>query len=265
MIRIDKNGFKPNFEFKQGQNKGEDKLEYTTNEIKEEYQKHKNKYDDGSKKFIFNSDIYGNKVIKEALKNAQNDKCCFCESTVSHISYGDVEHFRPKAAYKQNENDAYQYPGYFWLAYDWDNFMFSCQICNQRYKKNLFPLKNTSHRDVENQNIKYENPLLINPTKENPEDWIIFEKAFIKSKNNSKKGETTIKVLGLKRNELWEKRNSKYKMINSLIQMIEINPEHAKSIEAKKMLETDFFKIKAEYFGMIKANFEENVLQWSSL
>ncbi len=263
MIEIDKNGFEPDFEFKQGQNKGKGKLEYATKQINEEYQKQKKEYDTGSEKFTFDRDIYGNKIIKEALKKAQNDKCCFCESKVSHISYGDVEHFRPKVAYKQNETDDYQYPGYFWLAYDWDNLMFSCQICNQRHKKNLFPLKNVSKRDVKNQNIKYEETLFIDPTKENPEQWISFDNAFIKSRNNLEKGETTITTLGLKRNELWERRNDKYKLISSLIDLINVNPTSAEAIKVKHLLKTDYFNKKAECFGMIKANFEDQILKWS--
>lgn len=66
------------------------------------------RYDSGNTVFKaedFDGDIYGDKSVKEILKTMQYDKCCFCESKITHIDYGDVEHFRPKAAYKQNKND----------------------------------------------------------------------------------------------------------------------------------------------------------------
>ncbi len=82
----------------------------------------------------------------------QHDKCAFCESKVSAIAYGDVEHFRPKAGYQQSHDDDLQRPGYYWLAYEWSNLFFSCSICNQQGKRNVFPLANprrraTCHRD----------------------------------------------------------------------------------------------------------------------
>src|SRR5262249_33142527 len=72
----------------------------------------------GTREFIFDRDIYGAAEVKEALKQAQHDKCCFCESKVSHISFGDVEHFRPKAAVRQIPGGSLRRPGYYWLAYE---------------------------------------------------------------------------------------------------------------------------------------------------
>jgi hypothetical protein len=66
------------------------------------------KYDSDSntaKDFRFNSRIYAAKTVKTALQKAQHDKCAFCESKFSHIAYGDVEHFRPKAGYRQHPDD----------------------------------------------------------------------------------------------------------------------------------------------------------------
>ena len=77
---------------------------------------------------------------------AQHDKCCFCESKVTHISYGDVKHYRPKAGYRQDPEEPLGRPGYYWLAYEWSNLMFCCQICNQRFKRNLFPLADPARR-----------------------------------------------------------------------------------------------------------------------
>jgi len=100
----------------------------------------KTAYDAGERDFSFNSDIYGAKSVKNKLKGVQRNKCCFCEARVAHVSHGDVEHFRPKGGFQQDEGDELIKPGYYWLAYDWSNLFLSCQICNQIHKKNLFPL-----------------------------------------------------------------------------------------------------------------------------
>lgn len=62
---------------------------------------------------------------KEHLKRESRGKCAYCESSTSAVAHGDVEHFRPKSSY-------------WWLAYCYDNFLYSCQICNQKYKNAKF-------------------------------------------------------------------------------------------------------------------------------
>jgi hypothetical protein len=98
-------------------------------------------YRTGKRKPEFDSGIYGSRSVKRALIKAQHGKCAFCESKITHIAYGDVEHFRPKAGVRQKASDKLQRPGYYWLAYEWRNLLLSCQLCNQRYKENLFPLE----------------------------------------------------------------------------------------------------------------------------
>jgi hypothetical protein len=99
-----------------------------------DYNENPRDYQTGKKKFQFDSKIYGDKTVKQALIDAQHKKCCFCEDLVGED--GDVEHFRPKSAYSQQRK--FQYPGYYWLAYDWNNLYLSCSACNQRHKKNFF-------------------------------------------------------------------------------------------------------------------------------
>jgi hypothetical protein len=103
-------------------------------------------YRKGTKRFDadFNRAIYAAPAVKDALLAAQHGKCAFCESQVRHVSFGDVEHFRPKGGYRQAAKDRLRRPGYFWLVYTWENLFFSCQMCNQMYKGNLFPRRNPS-------------------------------------------------------------------------------------------------------------------------
>jgi uncharacterized protein (TIGR02646 family) len=67
------------------------------------------------------------KKAKKALKAETHGKCAYCESDTEKVAHGDVEHFRPKSIY-------------WWLALCIDNYNFSCQLCNQTYKSDEFPV-----------------------------------------------------------------------------------------------------------------------------
>jgi hypothetical protein len=54
----------------------------------------------GDADFAFDRDVYSNTTVKASLRIAQHDKCSFCEPKVTHIAFGDIEHFRPKAAFR---------------------------------------------------------------------------------------------------------------------------------------------------------------------
>jgi len=67
------------------------------------------------------------KPAKNALKKESAGKCAYCEAPTDVVAHGDVEHFRPKSIY-------------WWLALCFDNYLYSCQICNQTYKGDKFPI-----------------------------------------------------------------------------------------------------------------------------
>lgn len=157
-------------------------------------------YDTGAIKFKIESTLYGHVNVKTVLRNDQNGKCAFCEQSVSSVSHGDIEHFRPKKAYCQNLKDTLNYPGYYWLAYKWDNLLFCCQICNQRYKKNLFPLRNPELRAKNHHSdVKFEKPFYIDPVKENPKFLIGFNREVAYGKDKAHRGRKTIDGIGLNR------------------------------------------------------------------
>jgi len=72
-----------------------------------------------------NSDVW--KQAKPQLRIESGGKCAYCEGKAAHVAHNDVEHFRPKA-------------DYWWLAYCWDNYTYSCQLCNQKFKGANFPI-----------------------------------------------------------------------------------------------------------------------------
>lgn len=214
---------------------------------------HKAAYARGERGFEFDTKIYGHKSVKEALIRAQHDKCFLCESKITHISHGDVEHFRPKAGYRQSAGDRLQTPGYYWLAYEWDNLFLACQICNQVFKKNLFPLSNptaraTSHR----KKLDREKPLFINPSVDDPEDFISFRCEVPFPLNNNPRAKATIEGLGLNRLKLNERRREHYERLKMLYQIAYRLPPINESGEAKQLLDRAV-KDDAEYTSMARA------------
>jgi len=113
------------------------------------------------------SKIY--KDFKEFLQETHKNRCAFCESELE-TQYGDVEHYRPKKAVKTFPNgNKEDHPGYYWKAYDWDNFLLSCIRCNRTLKKNFFPIrKQRISRHDEEDLDGLEEPLILNPTKIDP-------------------------------------------------------------------------------------------------
>ncbi len=110
--------------------------------------------------------------VKKTLWEYHHHKCCYCERKRDLKRESDVEHFRPKAAV-QEEN---QHTGYWWLAYDWENYFFSCKLCNQKYKKDHFPLLPEGKRAYRaDDQLSEEKPVLIHPINDNPEEMIGFD------------------------------------------------------------------------------------------
>jgi uncharacterized protein (TIGR02646 family) len=164
----------------------------------------------GETAFKFQSTLYAARAVKDALLGAQNDKCAFCESWFTHTGYGDVEHFRPKGGTKQKDADELVQPGYYWLAYEWSNLFASCQLCNQQFKKNRFPLKIAKHRARSHRDpIDKEKPLLIDPARLDPTAHIGFREEFAYSIADGKEGVATIDTMGLNRDALAEARRER--------------------------------------------------------
>ncbi len=156
-------------------------------------------------KLAFKKKLYAAKSVKDALVKAQHGKCAFCESRFLHVGFGDVEHFRPKAGSRESPGGKLLRPGYFWLAYDWDNLFLSCQLCNQKFKENLFPLRDSKRRCRKPAHpLSRERTLLVHPEQDDPEVFVRFRGETAKAKHGggAVKGNTTIQVFGLNRDEL---------------------------------------------------------------
>lgn len=96
-------------------------------------------------------------TVKPVYMRLQWFKCVFCERQFENERYGkiefDVEHFRPKSSVLAWPSEtvhpdlAYDFAtgaasasGYYWLAYDVENYAASCKACNSALKSNYFPI-----------------------------------------------------------------------------------------------------------------------------
>lgn len=204
--------------------------------------------------------IYSHADVKNALNQLQHGICCYCESQYDVTSYGEVEHFRPKNGWQQDKTDRNLHqPGYYWLAYKWENLMYACKRCNCKYKQNYFPLKDPRKRfKPTGRNISQEEPLLINPYEEkNPERHLTFEGTTIKPLTDE--GKASIEFYGLDREELNESRQDIYAHIKALEELVRLakgtDNERPTMDILKKLLKDDITR--GRYTLMIRCNFEE--------
>jgi uncharacterized protein (TIGR02646 family) len=111
--------------------------------------------------------------VRRALWEMHHHKCCYCERVRDLKRESDIEHYRPKA---EVDGDG-THPGYWWLAYEWENLFFSCRVCNQDFKKNYFPVSTgTARPNGPGQPLESANRLLLHPCDDDPEDelaWIV--------------------------------------------------------------------------------------------
>jgi len=120
-------------------------------EMEQLWDAHSIDYQSGIRKFQFEKSVYGHKTVKTALAKAQFEKCCYCEGEFRAHVAGDVEHYRPKGAISTTAGKVY--PGYYWLAYLFENLYFACPDCNGYRKRSQFPLeleagRARSHHDL---------------------------------------------------------------------------------------------------------------------
>jgi len=162
--------------------------------------------------------LWSKPEVKDFLCESQYGKCCYCERKRDPKEF-DVEHFRPKAQVKEDEN----HPGYWWLAYNWDNLLIACKSCNNK-KGSHFPLEDEEKRAYgENCDLGEEEPLLINPLKENPELFIDYDvegsQLMVKATGRCERGEKTVNELtGINEREVMQERARKlkfYRMIRN--------------------------------------------------
>ena len=150
--------------------------------------KHYEALTDGESKKRFTFSVYSDEQVKGALNELFHGKCAYCETFYASSQPMDIEHWRPKGGYEE-ENGDLSPRGYYWLASTWENLLPSDIDCNRRRKQritplgieriqgkaNQFPLETGSSRATKPGEEKLEKPLLINPYEDNPEEYFKFD------------------------------------------------------------------------------------------
>jgi len=105
------------------------------------------------------------------LSELSHDKCWYTETKFGG-DYQEVEHFRPKKGTKNKDGSSHPtHPGYYWLAFELDNY----RLCKRRpnlKKSTYFPILDERNRSSdENYDWRDELPLFLDPLDE--EDFLL--------------------------------------------------------------------------------------------
>ena len=145
---------------------------------------------------------------KDSLEKLMYGKCWYCEAKeVRHDRA--VDHFRPKNEVKDHvTNEILDHPGYWWLAFEPDNFRYSCQYCNEIRKdidgggkSSYFPVPDETHRLKAPGDLAQENAMLLDPILLSDVRLLTFEKlgrAVPKYKENENKGNYDRAIISIK-------------------------------------------------------------------
>lgn len=215
---------------------------------------------------------YKDKEVKKLLEELFHNKCAYCEFNYSAGITGDVEHYRPKGAITSDTGKPI-WPGYYWLALDWENLLPSCSICNQKHtqldlsigsertlgKLNWFPLADESRRAGPEGDVSKEDPLLLNPCVDDPQKHLEFverdgHRALLHAR--TEKGTKTIHILGLNRSNLVLARQKKLADMDALMADIQRACERL-GRTANVVDQADFIKEIKEKTGWLKSFMSE--------
>src|SRR6187549_2661841 len=86
------------------------------------------------KKYV-NDNPDWNQFQSEMLK-LSNNKCWYTESAIGSSDF-EVDHFRPKNKAKNHDKKVIKPNGYWWIAYDWENFRLTGALANKRRRDRL--------------------------------------------------------------------------------------------------------------------------------
>lgn len=149
---------------------------------------------------------YRHKQIKEALVKMFHGKCAYCESMITHIDYGHIEHFRPKSL-----------PAYRAFTFEWTNLLLACGVCNGSEQKGMkFP-------------SELEGGPFVNPCDEEPDDH--FDFLFDRTSRlatvvgKTRRGKITVRLIALNRHELRAYRSRQVCKLFLLKQFAQTDPE----------------------------------------
>lgn len=209
--------------------------------------------------------------LKKTLGELSEKKCWYCESFEKRSDV-DVDHYRPKNSVKECP----AHPGYWWLAFEHDNYRYSCNFCNRPRcgtgKCDHFPLLDETKRISEpGIDLDLEDPALLDPT--NPADPTLLwfdEKGTTQPRYDENKNRTcfnrakcSIDVYGLNHVDLCEARLAISNQIKDYVKngtkYFSAYCDHQNNVSAKIAFEScikelvSFISNKAEFSAAARA------------
>jgi uncharacterized protein (TIGR02646 family) len=156
------------------------------------------------RRFRFQSRYWS--LARDELAVAGQGKCAYCETHIGPTGGATVDHFRPKTRATGMPKGDTAPDHYWWLAYSWDNLVYSCMSCN-RAKRSKFPVRGRRAEPFES--TASEDPLLLNPYgREDPARHLSFDTdGLVEARTEI--GHWTISVLQLNRPDLVEARSAR--------------------------------------------------------
>lgn len=137
---------------------------------------------------------YREPSLKTEIVKETNGKCAYCESFVTPVYAGDVEHILPKTHRPE-------------LRLNYENLTFACWQCNHR-------------------KLDYYDPILplLNPYLDDPDAHLLPIGPLIFHATNDRRGEVTRLLLELDRDELVERRIDRLEKLHSLAEKYNREP-----------------------------------------
>lgn len=180
--------------------------------------------------------------VKSVFMKLQHNKCAYCERVLASVDHGggiehDLEHFRPKSSvevwpgateftFAMGEASP---SGYFWLAYNLQNYAAACKKCNSPIKRNYFPVPGKrggvpDHPPMLNSNEKQ---FLIHPIgqiDDDPREILVFLgiNAIPAKKTGPRRRRGDVTIAFFELNDREELRRERARLIDSLGLHLEI-------------------------------------------
>lgn len=167
-------------------------------------------------------DSYRDPELKSHLIAEAHGKCIYCESKVTHVYFGDVEHIKPKLRFPAERLNP-------------ENLGLACAKCN-------------------NAKLDFWDPAtpLLNPYDDDPDQEILALGFFIARRPGHNRAMGTIEQLDLNRQELLERRKERIELLEPLAdQYVSAPVGHVKELLRRELCRQA--NDDAEYAMMVRA------------
>jgi uncharacterized protein (TIGR02646 family) len=207
--------------------------------------------------------------LRPLLTELFASKCAYCESPLGVTDTSQAELFRPRAMAINFDGETTR-PGYWWLAYAWENLYLACAECN-RNKGNRFPVAGSRALRPDD-DLATEHALLLDPCADDPEEHLLFNEDGLAASastidaNGHDRGAITIDVLGLNRPGLVEARRQAAAALHARGHVDEAAPYvamqrqlHGEDAQAKQVKEQVFVYQQAHEEDLRRSSVSDNI------